>query len=662
MGVPRSDRRHFPFSLGTRSASPSWGLIAVIPLLLGIWGLFGGVPARAETRLSVEIGFQGRFVADRYVRIRVHVRHDGPQLEGELVLRQTVQRPLAETRTVEVRRPVRLAPGARPVYELYMPLSSLAPPEESGPELQVELRAQSRTVAQAVLPLGDRVQYQAFTLLVGEGSYPRLLPTGERVEELRPEELPRDWRGYGGVRRIYLGRVAVGRLLPDQKRALERWLAAGGELVVLGGENFLLQDDPWLRALLPLAVEGVQAVEALGLQVVIGAPRGEILYQVGEHPLLLRRPWGLGTVYLSALDLRGASAVEVEAWQALASRYAKSALPTPEFDLGTEIFQKAEVLLPSLGVYGGLIGLYLLGLAGIALWILKRPSPPQGTARAWEGNVIVPASRGGGWRTLLLLGGWLALCSGALAAYLNQPAFTRDAQSLEAGFLMGREGTGWALRETWYSVLHRRPGSLAIPVDAEALVYPVSPVRPSTGDRVRLTLEAAPEALRVLLRSPKDAGAADGTGTRWSAGGFYRREVLPLNVEVAIEGDPVRNPIARVYNGTRWHLRQAALRHAGAVYELGDLPPDAVREVDLSRTGKSEWVFRGAEPRPLDRVVKERLYREALRRYPLEGSAWTLLAWIEEEGPRADASEYRQSYVLLIVASEAKSGKRGEDP
>lgn len=673
MSVPRSDRRPFPLlSLpGPWGASPV--VLPAVFLLLGLPALVPAeeVLAQAETELSVEIGFQGRFVADHYARIRVSIQHDGPPLEGELVLRQTIHRPLAERRTVEVRRPVRLAPGARPVYELYMPLSSLAPPEGKGPELHVELRARDRTVARAVLPLGDRVGFQAFTLLVDEGSYPRLLPTGERVEELRPEELPHDWRGYGGVRRIYLGRIAVGRLLPEQKRALEKWLAAGGELVVLGGENFLLQDDPWLRTLLPLAVTEVQVVEALGLRAATGAPRGEVLYQVGEHPLILRRSWGLGTVYFSALDLRGASVIEVEGWQALTPRSEDLRPSPPEFDFGTEVFQKVEVLLPSLGVYGGLLGLYLLGLAGIALWILKRPRWLVGSTR-WEeatpsrsegaggtgaggGNPTASAPYGGGWRAFLLLMGWLALCSGALAAYLVRPPFTRDAQSLEVGFLLGREGSDWALRETWYSVLHRRPGPLTIPVDAEALIYPVSPVSPSPGDGVQLTLEAASGGLRVFLEPPP------GDGTRWSSRGFYQKGVLPLDIGVDIESEPVRNPIARVYNGTPWHLKQAALWHVGTVYELGDLPPGEAREVDLSRTGKSEWVFRGAEPRRLNREVKERLYREARQRYPWEGSAWTLLAWVEEEGPRTDTSEYRQSYVLLIVSSEAKGKNKNEN-
>ncbi len=655
--------------------SERWG---VPPLGLGICvaclalGVLAGAeyPVRAQSWLAVEVGFHDRFVVDRTARVRVEIRHEGPPLEGELVLWQTVKKPLAETRTVEVRRPVRLAPGGRPVYELYLPLSPLPPPEGSGPALHVELRSGSGAgsgdagdapIARVVVALDDRARFEPFVLLVGEGSYPRLLPTGERVEELRLEELPADWRAYDGVRRVYWGRAATARLLPEQKRALEKWLAAGGELAILGGENFLLQDDPWLRRLLPLDVEGVRRVEALNRLAVLGLPRGEVLYQVGEYPLVLRRNWGWGRVYFAAVDLRGASAWEVEGWKALRPPRAEApSFDASDADLAVELFRDAEVLQPALSAYSGVLLVYVAGLGGLALWMLRRLRESIRALR-WQKAASGPKKEGGG-RALLLLLGWLFLCSGALVAYLGRPAFTRDAQLLEAGVLAGRGESGWAVHGAWDVIVHRRPRPLALPFDREALLYPTSPLSPSPSPdaRVQLALQAAPDALEVLLRPRDEAG---GGRTGGAVTGLFRRAVLPLDVRVELPGKPdpegagVRNPIARVYNGTPWTLRQAALQHRGAVHELGDLPPGAVREVDLSRTGKSAWVFFESGRAPWESRMKEQLYREALRRYLPEEPEWALFAWIEEAEPRE--SEYRRTYTLVLVASEAAAGKGG---
>lgn len=659
MRAPRSERWGMPsLGLGICVACLSLGITAVAEY-----------PVGAETQLSVELGFHDRFVVDRTTRVRVQIRHEGPLLEGELVLWQTIEKPLAETRTVEVRRPVRLAPGARPVYEVYIPLASLSPPEGTGPELHVELFSGGVPVAEVVVALEDRARFDPFVLLVGEGGYPRLLPTGERVEELRPEELPRDWRAYDGVRRVYLGRVALGRLLPEQKRALEKWLASGGEVILLGGSNFLLQDDPWLHKFLPLEVKEVRHVEALDRMAVLGVPQGEVLYQVGQHPLVLRRTWGLGRVYFSTVDLRGASEWEAEAWRALLPSRADDPPFSPSYaDFVVDLFQDAEVLQPALSVYSGMLIVYVAGLAGLTLWLLRRPRWLVGATRWQEAAPspqTAPSREGGGWWALLFLFGWLFLCSGALVVYLGRPAFTRDAQVLEAGLLVVRGESGWAAHEAGYTVVQRRPRPLALRFDREALLYPAPPLSPSPSPnaRAQFTLQANPDALEVHLR-PQDGSRSDGRG--WSVVGLSQREVIPLNIRVEPElreaegAEGVRKPTVRVYNGTQWALKQAALRYRGAVYELGDLPPDAVREVDLSRTGKSEWVFLESGRAPWENRMKEQLYKEALRRHLREEPEWALFAWIEEAKPRG--SEYRRAYTLVIVASEATAGKGGSNP
>ncbi|GEM_PF-2632466 len=646
-----------------------WGL----PLLVGLAaGAVASVEVGgwAETQISGEIGFRDRFVADRYVPVRLRVVHDGPPFTGMLVVSQTVEIPLRGRRTIEVRRPVRLGPGARPRYEFYLPLSPLPVAEGRGPELQVELIGPEGLRARTVLPLGDRTRFFPETLLLGEGSYPRLLPTGETGIELREEELPGDWRAYDGVRRIYLGRISLGQLLPEQKEALEKWLVSGGELVVLGGENFWMQDDPWLRRLLPLRVRGVEWVADLERTAIVGRPRGEVLYRVGEYPVVLRGRWGLGHVYLATLDLRDAGPIEQAAWQALQP-------PPPEearersvaSDLGIELFQKKRVLLPGALTLGGILLAYLGGLAGLAMIVLRRPRWLVGLSRWEEAEVATTASpiersgRGGGGWVGLLLAGWVLWIGLVLGLYLRQPAFTRSTQALEIGYVFSQSGSGWGVQEAWYSALRRRSAPLAVLRGEAALLYPVeAPRPPGRADPlalpVRLSLQRGPEG--GLLARWTLPVREEGRPVRLLAG-LYVREVLPLDVRVRFSPSGE----ARVYNATPWTLRRTTIYRGETRYAFGDVPPGGLREAKPSPSRDPVLPPPRQEAEGFFASVKTRLYEEALRRYPevLGPEAdvpWTLQAWVEEEGPTSPW-EYRETRFLVLVFPPDGEGEEDAD-
>lgn len=145
-------------------------------------------------------------------------------------------------------------------------------------------------------------------------------------------DFPTQWFGYGGVDAFVLstGRENFfDRLDPGRASALRTWVRQGGHLVVSAAKNWQLVDKSFLGPMVPAKITGMdelkaggepfaRAAEALetfargpalvaseksGLQLAkLDAVRGHVLLRVGDRPVAVAGPYGLGRVTLLAFD------------------------------------------------------------------------------------------------------------------------------------------------------------------------------------------------------------------------------------------------------------------------------------------------------------------------------------------------------------------------
>jgi hypothetical protein len=620
-------------------------------LRLAFWGLCAlffaacSYPASAQPVLTVHIGFHDRYVADEYMPIYVQIDYQGPALAGELVVRQAFRRTLHPIQTLEVSRSLQLGQNAHQLQTLYFPLSASPGPEGDEPELTVAFRVQGREIASNRVKLSGPFRSEPFVLAVSDTSLPGVLPTGERIEQIDSEKLPQEWKGYTSVSRLYLARFHASTLTSDRQEALRKWLIRGGELVVLSGENFYVQDAPWLRELLPFEVEQIQRVEALDAHVAIGKPLAQILYEQAGLPLLVRRRVGQGSVYFSALDLLGPGETRKTIWSKLVPNEERL-VPPPA--LGTELFRQMELRFPSKVHVGVFLVLYVVGVGVLSLWVLRRPrwlgADPEGAVSEDPANF---ASQGHGWRVLLATASWIVLMTGLIVGYHQQPAFTSRVQSLEIGIVYGQSQTPWLWAQTWYSVFPKRSLSLQLPLERDALVEPQ--------EQTSLTLQLRTDHLRL--------GFSPALLPAWEPKHFYSENFLPLRIHWTIDPHPtsVRGPLVRVYNEGPWLLEDAVLFQEGIFYPLGDLPAGKARELSLSEVGSSSWLSPSVRPEELlsfEGKVKQRLYAQLQATVEQQGSPIqsALFAWLKESSFAVQPNEYRWTLKLLMIESPKEGG------
>lgn len=639
MGIARGRTRRFPLR---------HGVLFIVPFAVIVAGLALALTPR-ETRaqgrlaLEVEVGFNGAYASGRYTPVHVRLDYQGPPLSGELVLRQTAGRPLEEPRTIEVRRRVTLGQSARQRHTFSLPLSDAAPPGGTGPELTVSFLSGGRHIATRRVALEDPGTRDLLTLMASDGGYLKSLPTGEQVEFIRPEQFPTDWRGYAGVRRLYLGRVTAATLAPVQQEALRRWLVQGGQLVVLAGEHAHLQNVPWLRDLVPFQLEEVHRVDELGASIALGHPQGDVLYWGAGLPLLVRDRVGRGAVYYSALALTGSGEVEETLWRMLAPGEAEAAI-SQQAALGMELFRHMRLPYPDKAILIGIFALYIVGIGVLSLWVLRRPRWLGG-----QGELSDPRLPGQGWRVLLALGGWIGLFTAVTFAYVGQPAFTGQAPSLETGFIWGSDRMHLAHTESWYSVIAKRPLDLAWDLNYEVLAYPQGGTDMALRSEPKRSSLGFPER-RVAAYAIKD---------------FSIEAVVPLGIRVEVESEAVRKGEGRIYNESRLYLHEAAfmagdttLRDGGErdeiYYPLGDLPPGSAREVGFDEMGATAWpgARPGHGPANFEDHAKHVLYQAAKEALERRRPAWALLAWVQDGGFPPHPHESRRVLKLLVVTPE----------
>jgi hypothetical protein len=285
---------------------------AIVSALLLTLIAVGSTAAASPVSLDVRPLLGGRFESGGWLALAVKLTNDGPPVAGYL---------LAGTSDGTARRPVELPAGARKQVTLYVR------PQAFQRKIEVRFEKDTEVLAKAEADLQVLDTTSAGqVLIVGDGSgslRAQLLSRGAGLPEptsLLPTDLPERPEPLAGVDVIVWAADSTA-LTPAQRRSLERWVAAGGQLIVLGGPDWQARSEAFSELLPVSGLHAVDGANASGLSGWLGgtAPAGKItaasgkaangalvLATLGEksgEPLLAAISRGAGRVFYFAVDL-----------------------------------------------------------------------------------------------------------------------------------------------------------------------------------------------------------------------------------------------------------------------------------------------------------------------------------------------------------------------
>jgi len=233
---------HRPGSLARLAAAASLAAL-LLPAVAAPVG--GAGPVGMEARALVA----GRFEASGWAAISVAITNDGPPITGYLA---------ADGEDGTVRRFVELPAGAHKQVTLYLRPASFV--------RTVQLRFESTegdSLATGSTDLRVLERTSGHVAIVGDGGgnlRPQLIARGAGFPEpitLSPGDLPERPEPLRGIETIVWA-ADSGALTEAQRSSLERWVAAGGQLIVLGGPDWQARTAAF-EVLLP--VEGIASLD-----------------------------------------------------------------------------------------------------------------------------------------------------------------------------------------------------------------------------------------------------------------------------------------------------------------------------------------------------------------------------------------------------------------
>lgn len=292
---------------------------ALAGLLLLILPIPGGYSQALPVRATTVIGFNGAYEIGKWLPIRVRVESD-IDLRGEVTLLIREGSVFGDARSnLRYSAPVVLPRGSSGDYSFVVPSDTSAP-------ITVSVTNRGQEVFSS--PVDVRRFGVRDRLVVALSRHPSVdvlldLPVADgeshfHVAYTLPEYLPEKWLGYDGVELLVIHDAPL-RLDDRQLESIDRWVSAGGTLVVSGGAQFTARNAQLLSPLLPVRYLGLSSLTDLSsLERFGGAPfaspepilisrtqalRGEVLLDAGGTPLIVREHRGKGSVYFFAFDV-----------------------------------------------------------------------------------------------------------------------------------------------------------------------------------------------------------------------------------------------------------------------------------------------------------------------------------------------------------------------
>jgi hypothetical protein len=290
-------------------------IAAVVGVLLGALGPVAmPVTAAGGPTMEARVMLGGHARVGSWVAISVHLKNDGPAIDGELRIAGGTQ---SQTQfSVAANLPTQ----ADKTFVVY------AQPPTFGTELQVLLVEGDRTVASVKAQFSADDGTQLVVAVVAEhperivGSL-HLLPNQNQVAplvmSLAPEDLPERVEAWTSIDRMIWQDVEADRLTAGQLAALASWVAGGGRLVIAGGTtgpNTLAGFPDALLPYRPLVTTDVPAASLTGIlgelpptATQLPALSGEMidgraLATAGDRVVAAERGYGAGSVTLLGFD------------------------------------------------------------------------------------------------------------------------------------------------------------------------------------------------------------------------------------------------------------------------------------------------------------------------------------------------------------------------
>lgn len=356
----------------------------------------------AEVLIEPRIGFGGVFQLGRPFPLEVRLDNIGRTVDG----------------VVEVEVWKRGAPptGAYPARyrrEVFLPARAnrtirfTVDPELLSSPLTIRFNA-AATSASREIDLRSHYSPAPLVLSVsGGGTLPltSLAATfTNRIVSLSAAALPPDARALAGVSHLVLYDQSLRDLAQPQLQALDDWLVAGGQLVIVGSLNFALYQEPKLARFVPARVTGVTrigfvdpsaagegtAIEGVWAQTVSDVT-GRTVNASRGLPVLVENAWGQGRVLYLALD---AGRPPLSNWAGLprflqgllAPAAALKAFPRPRWDeaLFSRLLLSSWFIasyIPTRALFFAIL-LYLAGLA-VLLYLWRRQRSVERKLALW---------------------------------------------------------------------------------------------------------------------------------------------------------------------------------------------------------------------------------------------------------------------------------------
>lgn len=328
----------------------------------GLWLILFGNCGAANPTITAEIGFSGFHAASQSALVKVTLSGVTPFFSGSLVLRQIIGNPWIGEGTME--RRLVITAGISGIYSRQTAIVL----HRSNHLFEIILYDDMENpVASWQHDLRPFLREERFPLIVGDIAVdvndkdPIFLAAGA---------LPSDWRAYGSISSLLIGRLTPPLLNRAQWAAIAQWIYTGGRLVLFTGSDFFLHDAPILRALLPLE-SPIVTTDTAGLTILTGELRNNALVKLrdGDWPLFITTRHGNGELLLIT---RRSFDLSLQQRAALVPLLIVAPRPAPDIRLTADQLAQMIIERPSRWAALAIVGAILISFSLITLYMRQR--------------------------------------------------------------------------------------------------------------------------------------------------------------------------------------------------------------------------------------------------------------------------------------------------
>lgn len=571
-------------------------------------------PAAAQVQVTAQGGFEGQYREGSYLGVTVDLTNGTKGTRGEL----SASFDSGPTSRVRYTQRVDLPSGAHKRTTLYVRPSSFEnevhvrfTPERGRPAVARAQLAYSDPSSVVAYVIHDQASGYHFIRSIdtskwappaGGGPPPGMggpmtssSTTAISVAYADTTHMPDSWKGYDSADLVILDEHSPSALTTDQAQALKEWVAMGGHLLVVGGEDWQRLEQGPFSEMLPVNVRGEQPIAGglpelaatYGGSMPPGTPvitlcqarqGAETLLSHEGRPLIVRGAHGVGSVCFFAFsvdrqpikDWSGLQSLISQILQDIRSRSPRLSAGISEPPVCDGLCENPSMAVPSFRVVGLFLLAYLICLVPANYFVLKRLGKRELAWLTTPAIVIV--------FTLVAYVMGLVMRGGDVVVYSASVVEVRDGSSLGVG--SGYFGI-FSPRKARYRIGFSQP-HVAIGVPS----------------RVTAGFGGLEE-----VESPAMALASDGgeDTVKSMLINMWDQQLLEARAATALRGAVTADLrvtdgelVGQVHNGTSMAMAQAAVRYRSVVKALGDIAPSASSPVRVTAPASAP----GAVPAP----------------------------------------------------------------